>query len=105
MACGVAWMPRMVLAGSPGIRWIMKNTMIVIPTATGTSISRRWNTKVIRPKGRSPSSPGRRRPLPPTPVPGPYGHLLSQTFSMCMLPSGVTKKPCTLLVVAYGYGE
>src|SRR3984893_11115105 len=49
MARGVAWMPRMVPAGSPGIRWIMKNTMIVTPTATGTSISSRRITKVIRP--------------------------------------------------------
>src|SRR5215472_1869359 len=44
-------MPTMVLAGSPGIRWIMKNTMIVTPIATGISISRRWKTNVIRPNG------------------------------------------------------
>src|SRR5260370_29493235 len=48
-AGGVAWMARMVPAGSPGIRWIMKNTMIVTPTATGTSISSRRITNVIRP--------------------------------------------------------
>ena len=50
-AFGVAWIPRMVRAGSPGIRWIMKNTTIVHPMATGTSCSRRRSTNVIRPMG------------------------------------------------------
>src|ERR1700722_2862065 len=54
-AVGVACMPRMVRAGSPGIRWIMKNTMIVTPMATGTSSSSRRNTKLIRPTGPHPS--------------------------------------------------
>src|SRR5262249_40283611 len=56
--CGVAWMPRIVSAGSPGIRWIMKNTTIVTPSATGTSISSRWNTNVMRPKDHHPSGAG-----------------------------------------------
>src|SRR6266700_3266422 len=51
IARGVAWMPSIVRAGSPGIRWIMKNTMMDMPLATGTSISRRRTTKVIRPNG------------------------------------------------------
>src|SRR5215467_4341598 len=50
-ACGVAWIPRMVRAGSPGIRWIMKKTTIVHPMAVGTSCSRRRSTNVIRPIG------------------------------------------------------
>ena len=87
-------MPRIVSAGSPGIRWIMKNTTIVTPTATGTSCSSRRPTNDIRPTGDRylPRVLSRR-------------YLLSQTSSICMLPSGVTKKPCTLVVVAYGYGE
>ena len=43
----------MVLAGSPGIRWIMKNVMIVTPSTVGISRSSRRNTKVIRPMGTS----------------------------------------------------
>src|SRR5689334_8495920 len=50
-ARGVAWIPRMVRAGSPGIRWIMKKTTIVHPMATGTNCSRRRSTNVIRPMG------------------------------------------------------
>src|SRR6185437_7104375 len=50
-AFGVAWIPSIVLAGSPGIKWIMKKTTIVTPIATGISISRRWKTNVIRPNG------------------------------------------------------
>ena len=46
---GVAWMPRIVAAGSPGIRWIMKKTMIVTPTATGISSSSRCTTNPVRP--------------------------------------------------------
>src|SRR6266568_4845552 len=56
-ARGVAWIPSMVRAGSPGIRCTMKNTMIVTPTATGTSCSSRLATNDIRPNGPSPFSP------------------------------------------------
>src|SRR5947209_18441088 len=87
-ARGVAWIPRMVCAGSPGIRWIMKKTMIVTPMATGTSCSRRRSTNVIRPMGAAhlPRSPGRlaRRwlavlaPGPGGDRPGPASRLLAE---------------------------
>src|SRR5262249_12798230 len=48
-AFGVAWMPRIVAAGSPGIRWTMKKQMIVTPTATGRSSSSRRTTNPVRP--------------------------------------------------------
>ncbi len=41
---GVAWFPRIVTAGSPGMRWIRKKTRIVTPKATGTACSRRRTT-------------------------------------------------------------
>ena len=41
---GVAWLPRIVAAGSPGTRWIRKKTRIVTPSAIGTSCSRRRRT-------------------------------------------------------------
>src|SRR3954470_1357346 len=41
---GVAWTPSIVRAGSPGTRWIMKNTRMVTPTATGTMCSSRRAT-------------------------------------------------------------
>jgi hypothetical protein len=37
--CGVARFPRIVRAGSPGIKWIRKKTRIVTPSATGTAWS------------------------------------------------------------------
>src|SRR5579859_613312 len=82
-ACGVAWMPRMVRAGSPGIRWIMKKTMIVTPIATGTSCSRRRSTNVIRPMGaahlpRSPDRLARCWLAGPAPGPGPGAGLLAE---------------------------
>src|SRR3984957_13914501 len=54
-ARGVAWIPRMLTAGSPGIRWTMKNTMNVTPKATGISCSSLRPTNAIRPtSGRLP---------------------------------------------------
>ena len=38
---GVARTPRIVNAGSPGIRWTRKNTRIVTPSTTGTICARR----------------------------------------------------------------
>src|ERR1700742_531299 len=46
---GLARWPRMVSAGLPGIRWTMKNVMIVTPTAVGTSRANRRRTKLMRP--------------------------------------------------------
>ena len=47
-AWSVACTPSMVRAGSPGTRWIMKNTMIVTPIATGSIWTRRRQTNPSR---------------------------------------------------------
>ena len=91
---GLPRWPRMVTAGLPGIRWTMKNVMIVTPTAVGTSSTSRRRTKLIRPMKTSlgvVGSVGRagrdvRRPARPTVGSrGGSGQLepeLSQTSSM-----------------------
>src|SRR5689334_17303118 len=50
---GVACTPSIVRAGSPGTRWIMKNTRIVTPSATGTRCSSRRATYAGRSIGAS----------------------------------------------------
>jgi hypothetical protein len=35
-SCSVAWSPSIILAGSPGIKWIMENEMMTTTNSTGT---------------------------------------------------------------------
>ena len=46
---GVACVPSIVRAGSPGTRWIMKNTRMVTPSTTGTI----WSSRRAMNAGRS----------------------------------------------------